>query len=49
MKIGDLELTVHHLSNGQRVIPSEDMARFMEWLEGGDPNNLKDVTPESPL
>jgi hypothetical protein len=44
MQIGNLVLTVHHLSNGQRVIPAEDMARFVDWLENGG-REMKDVTP----
>jgi hypothetical protein len=44
MKIGNLELTVHHLSNGQRVIPAEDLARFCAWLEA-EGHEMKDVTP----
>ena len=46
MMLGNLELTVHHLSDGQRVIPAEDMVRFMEWLENGG-HEMKDVTPEA--
>ena len=46
MKISDLELTVYHLDNGQRVIDAESMARFFECLEGGeDVPPMKDVTP----
>jgi hypothetical protein len=45
MHIGNLELTVLHLSDGQRVIPAEDMVRFMEWLKS-DGHEMKNVTPE---
>lgn len=45
MRIGGLELTVLHLSDGQRVIPAEDMVRFMEWLESGG-HEMKNITPE---
>jgi hypothetical protein len=30
LKIGDLELRVYQLSNGQRVIAEEDLVRFFE-------------------
>ncbi len=46
MKIADLELTVHQLDDGRRVIDAESMARFIEWMEGdGELPSMKDVTP----
>lgn len=34
LKIGDVEVKVHHLDDGRRVIASEDMAKVMLWLAG---------------
>ena len=31
-KLGKLEITVHVLSNGDRVIPEEDFGRALGWL-----------------
>ncbi len=39
LKIGpDLEINVHVLDDGQRVIPEDDMCRALQWLvEGPEP------------
>lgn len=37
LRIGGLELTVHVLDNGQRVIDMESFERFIDALHGGPP------------
>ena len=46
IRLPGLEITVHVLSNGQRVIPQDDLRRFIDWLEsGGDPTGCDlDIT-----
>jgi hypothetical protein len=36
LHIGTIELTVYQLSNGRRVVPSESMLKFFEWLGGAE-------------
>jgi hypothetical protein len=44
--IGPLQLTVHNLDNGQRVVDAESMERFMHFLATGEAlPPMKDVTP----
>jgi hypothetical protein len=46
MKIGDVELEVVHLDNGQRVITAESMERFFGWMNGeAAAVPMKNVTP----
>ena len=46
MEIGPLTLEVVNLDNGQRLITPESMEAFMDWLENGVLEPMKNITPE---
>jgi hypothetical protein len=35
LRVGDLEIEVYRLSDGQAVISQDGLVRFLEWLESG--------------
>lgn len=43
LRIGNLDLTVHVLDNGQRVIDAESFQRFMDAIAGDVPLTEDDI------
>ena len=46
MRIGELEIEVINLDNGQRLVTPEGVAAFLQYLEGaGYSGSMVNVTP----